>query len=127
MSANRQKGTSFETAILPWLRAIWPAARRTGSADYGGGDFEFTEDFLIEAKNQKELRLGPWMKQAQRAAQRNGKRFPVVIHKRRTFGPQGAYVTMSLEDWVAALLVAAGQELPPLLNPVSEKEEEVEL
>lgn len=109
MSKNKQKGTHFETSLVPFLQLLWPYAKRTGSADYGGGDFENTWPFLIEAKNRKDLRLGEWMKQVEAAAKRIKERsgitlFPVVIHKRRNFGSHRAYVTMPVESWLASVL-----------------------
>ena len=98
---------------------IWPRARRTGKG-FEGSDYVETDEFAIEAKNHKQMRLAQWVKQAQLAAKRENRRFPVVVHKRRMFGPQGAYVTMSLEDWIAMLAHERGIELPEDLYPVTE-------
>ena len=109
MSRNKQKGTSFETALVPFLRVLWPHARRTGSESLGSGDFAETWPFVIESKSRKELRLGEWMKQIEVAAERIRQRdgvtlFPVVIHKRRMFGAHRAYVTQPVETWILSLL-----------------------
>lgn len=104
MSKARAKGTSFETAILPWLKALWPDASRTGSKSFEAGDFERTGPYIIEAKNQKEMKLAAWVKQVTLAALRVGAWFPIVVHKRRMFGPQGSYVTMTLETFVKVIL-----------------------
>jgi len=109
MSKNKQKGTGFETALVPFLKVLWPSARRTGSESLGSGDFAETWPFLLEAKNRKELRLGEWMKQIEVAAERMRQKsgvvlFPAVIHKRRNFGAHRAYVTQPVETWILSLL-----------------------
>lgn len=112
MSKERAKGTSFESALVPFLRVLWPSARRTGSENYGAGDFANTWPFLIEAKNRKDMKLGEWVKQAEMACARLREQsgtilLPAVIHKRRFYGTHRAYVTMPLESWVASLINAA--------------------
>ena len=116
-------GADFERAILPWLKILWPRARRNGKG-FKGTDFSETEEFGIEAKKRKEMRLAAWVKQVQQDTANEQRRFPVVIHKRRMYGPQGAYVTMSLEDWVAMLATERGIELPEDLYPVSDEDTE---
>jgi len=122
----RQKGTRFETAIIPWLELIWPNVERTGSAAYSEGDFKNVEPFFLEAKNRKEMKLGSWVKQAHIGAEREDRAFPIVFHKRRMFGPSGAYTTMTIETFVKMMLWALQQdpeqwpqvdELPDPLNP----------
>ncbi len=99
MSKQRAKGTAFETALLPWLRQLWPPVRRTGSAAYGDGDFAETYPYLIEAKNHNHIDLAGFMDQAQTAAR--GKCLaPVLIVKRRGRPVYDSYVVMRLGDWV---------------------------
>ncbi len=114
------KGPVFERAILPWLAVLFPHVRRSGKG-FAGADYLHTGPFSIEAKNRKEMKLAAWVKQAQLDAEASGAKYPVVVHKRRFFGPQGAYVTMTLEDWVALVADLKGIELPEDLYPVSEK------
>lgn len=128
MSKQRAKGTKFETAIIPWLKVIWPNVVRTGSRDYGAGDYENTEDIIIEAKCRKDLRLAEWMKQVHNAVDRNrdkGARYGIVVHKRKFFGPQGAYVTVALEDFISILAKYRDIELPEDLYPVSDEDTDV--
>lgn len=116
---SNSKGASFENAILPWLKVLFPRVRRTGIG-FEGSDYSETGNFAIEAKNRKEMKLASWMKQTVLNAKRENRKYPVLIHKRRMFGPQGAYVTMPLEDWVKMLAEAKGIPLPTDLYPVTE-------
>lgn len=115
------KGAQFERDILPWLKVLFPDARRSGKG-FDGSDYINTGPFSIEAKCRKDMRLAAWMKQAVMDAERNGQEYPVVVHKRRFFGPQGAYVTMPLEVWVKMLANQKGIELPEDLYPVSDED-----
>lgn len=62
-NSSRQKGTVWEKEILEtWLWRIWPTAKRApnmGINDYG--DFINVDDWLVEAKNRKNIRLSDWV------------------------------------------------------------------
>lgn len=118
MATNR-KGASFERDILPWLQVLFPRIKRTG-VGHEGSDYHETGPFCIEAKCRKDMRLADWMKQVVLAKSNEGRRWAVVVHKRRMFGPQGAYVTMTLEEWVDMIAHLKGIEVPEDLAPVSE-------
>ena len=119
---TNRKGADFERDILPWIKVLWPKARRSG-VGFDGSDYINTDQASIEAKCRKDMRLGTWFKQAKVNAINEGKRWPVVIHKRRHFGAHQAYVSMTLEDWVEMLADARGIELPEDLYPVSEQDD----
>lgn len=123
MVKTNPKGANFERDIMPWLKVLFPYLRRS-SKGFEGSDYQRTGPFAIEAKCHKDMRLGQWMKQAQAQVVAEGKRWAVVVHKRRMFGPQGAYVTMSLEDWVEMVADIKGLELPDDLYPVSDEDEQ---
>lgn len=114
-------GGNFERAILPWLRVLFPHVRRSGKG-FEGADFINTPKFSIEAKARKAMKLAEWVKQSELDAKASGAKYPIVIHKRRFFGPQKAYVTMSLESWVEMLAAQQGIELPDDLYPVSDED-----
>lgn len=114
-----QKGRNFERDIIPWLAVLFPNVRRSGKG-FPGADYIRTGPFSIEAKNHAKMELGTWVKQAQTDADAEAKPYPVVVHKRRRYGTEQAYVTMVLEDWVQMLADLRGIELPEDLYPVSE-------
>ena len=119
-----QKGRTFERDLIPWLSVLFPKVRRSGKG-FPGADYIRTGPFSIEAKNRKKMELGPWMKQATLDKENEAKRYAVVIHKRRGFGTYGAYVTMTLEDWVQMLADAKGIEVPEDLSPVSDEDDDM--
>lgn len=97
----REKGTRWESKLLPVLRRAWPNAQRTGSRAYERGDFEYTDEYVIEAKDHKRITLADFMDQAKRAAERVGAgAIPVVIAKRRNKNVKQAYVIQELDDWI---------------------------
>ncbi len=97
MSAARQKGTSWESSIVNFLIESFPTARRTGSADFGGGDIVgISDDLVIEAKNVARYTLAEWVAQAEAAGERRGAWLPVVWAKRvGKSSPGDGYVIMS--------------------------------
>lgn len=113
------KANRFGLDVDPWIQAIWPRAQRKGRG-ITGCDYTDTGDVAIELKNHSRLRLGEWMKQVTLDAVREHRRFPVVIHKRRSYLAHEAYVTMTLETFITMLAEAKGIELPDDLVPVSE-------
>ena len=108
VSAQRAKGTRFETAILPWLQQLWPKAERTGSRDYAAGDFANTGWVVVEAKNQKRLDFNSWLKQAKAAGERLGK-LPIVIANRERKSIGESYVVMELDVFVRLLRTDNGE------------------
>lgn len=103
MSKQKQKGTSFETSLLPCLREYYPGAeRRPLSGNKDKGDFILPgADFALEAKNVKAMSLGAWIKEAEVEAENLGVPFGVVVHKRRgTTDPGQQYVTMTLRTFM---------------------------
>lgn len=96
----RQKGTLWESTILPVLQRVWKFAQRTGSRAYELGDFANTGRYVIEAKDHKTITLAAYMDQAKKAAARVPGGIPVVIVKRRRKNVLQAYVVMELGDWI---------------------------
>lgn len=117
MVQKNDKGRRWENETKPWIKAIWPRAQRNGIG-FVGSDFRETDDFAFECKNHSRMELSTWMNQAVLNAQRESRRFPVLLHKRRRYGPAGAYVTMRLGDWFKMVAELKGVTLPEdLVDP----------
>jgi len=102
MSKARQKGTSFETAIVNFLKENgFPEAERWGSLDMALGDIR-NMPIVLEAKNHKAMALSEWCTQAETSGKKANKLW-AVIHKRIRKGIAQSYVTMSLEQFVILL------------------------
>lgn len=102
MSKARQKGTSFETAIVNYLKENgFKDAERWGSLDMALGDIR-NVPMVLEAKNHKAMALADWCTQAETSGKKANKLW-AVIHKRARKGTSQSYVTLSLENFVALL------------------------
>jgi Holliday junction resolvase len=125
MNKAKQKGTSFETEIVNYLKKQgFRNARRnalTGSADTGDihgvmaqrGEF-FATELVIQCKNQRRFDLSGWLTAAKEQAFNHSVRrlsegvgaFPMLVVKRAGFGSANTgkhYVVMELEDAVSLL------------------------
>jgi hypothetical protein len=113
VSAARQKGTSWETSIVNFLAETFPQARRTGSADFGGGDIVGVNvDLVIEAKNVAKMALAEWVAQAEAAGDRRGAWLRVVWAKRvGKASPGDGYVIMSGHTFHRLLIELDGFEV----------------
>jgi len=113
VSAARQKGTSWESSIVNYLAESFPTARRTGSADFGGGDVVGVYvDLVIEAKNVQKIALAEWVAQAEAAGERRGAWLRVVWAKRvGKSSPGDGYVIMSGHTFHRLLIELDGYEV----------------
>lgn len=105
MSRNKDKGTSFETAICRYLRENgWPnVERRALNGNQDKGDIAGLP-VVVEAKNVSRLALAEWVEEARTEAANAGVRVGVVWFKRRgTTDPGKSYVLMTGADLVALL------------------------
>lgn len=103
MSASKQKGTAYETSLLPLLSEYYPGAhRRVLSGNKDKGDFVLPgAPYALEAKNVRAMSLGTWVDEAEVEAKNLGVPFGVVVHKRRgKTDPAKQFVTMSLEAFL---------------------------
>lgn len=103
MSKSKQKGTAFESSLLPLLEEYYPGAnRRPLSGNKDKGDFILPgADFALEAKNHKTMSLAEWVKEAEIEAQNLGVLHGVVVHKRRgVTDPRKQYVTLTLGSFL---------------------------
>lgn len=109
MSAAKQRGTSFETAVAGYLSAETGAeiVRRaqTGARDRGdlhGLKSAFGDRIVAELKNHNRLNLSGWIDEAAIEAGNDDAQIAVVIHKRRGRGATRMgeqYVSMTLADF----------------------------
>jgi len=103
MTASKDKGTAAETAVVRYLRDIWPAVeRRSLAGSQDRGDIAGLPGIVIEVKNEKRMTLAAYVEEAYREAMPS--EIAVVWHKRRGRGSPGEwYVTMDGAAFVALL------------------------
>ena len=106
MSAARQKGTKFETSLLPLIRKYYPDARRSplaGANDTGDFTIPGVTHFILQAKNRKRMVLSEWVDAAGIQAKRHHPdAVGVVVHKRLgTTDPAEQYVTLKFGDFLS--------------------------
>lgn len=117
----KQKGTSFETAVVRYLvdRGI-PAYRKvqTGKKDTGDIGIHGDDNFTIEAKNRKAYAFGEYVEQANKEAYHAGSPFGVAVVKRNGVGDVArSFAVMDLETLTDIML-----ELEALREEISELE-----
>jgi hypothetical protein len=99
---SKQKGAKFERKLASIFRDYgYTGARRT--AQYCGNTGDASDVvglplIHVEAKHAERMELYPWMAQAVRDAEANGKgELPAVFHKKNN---ADILVTMRLDDWM---------------------------
>lgn len=116
MSKERAKGTAWETACVDYLRTAFPTAKRTGSANYGGGDIDLHPSYIIECKSVQRIDLAAIVDQAETAAKRNAADFACAWIKRRgKTSPAEGYVVMSGAQllWLLSALIEVDEDGTP--------------
>lgn len=117
MSANKAKGTSYESQIRLFLNDNgFPNARRQvlhGSNDTGDieGIQSIHGSIILQCKNHKSMQLAEWLKQTKHQGEL-ASALPILVHKRKGSGIKSTgqqYVTMELDD-LLTLLKQAGYE-----------------
>ncbi len=114
MSAQRDKGTRWESAIVAYLRGEgFPYAERRGlSGAKDRGDLTGIPGVIVEAKSVARLDLSGWLDEAERERDNARADIGVVWIKRRGYqSPGRAYVLMTGDD-LAWLLRSAGYGEP---------------
>jgi hypothetical protein len=113
VSANRSKGTAFEAAVVAWLQGHgYPNAERralSGSKDRGDITGLGSTNWVLELKDCQAMSLAAWVDEAQVEKANAGAKYAAVIHKRRGKSVGGAYVTMTMEDFLASGRMAPRQ------------------
>lgn len=97
----KAKGTSFETAIVNYLREYGIECHRVVQNGWRDlGDIH-AGDWVLEAKNHKSIDLASFVDQAEREAGNADKPWFVAVVKRRGKNVSESYVVMPLREWVA--------------------------
>lgn len=117
MSRQKQKGTAFESAIVKYLqnRLCDDTIERralNGTADRGdiSGVTFCGQRMVIECKNEKQMRLADYVREAENEAKNDNAFYYAVVHKKRGTGistPETVrqqYVTMPLH--VLAIIIS---------------------
>jgi hypothetical protein len=105
VSRSRAKGTSFENDVVEFLQENgFPKAKRLPFAS-PLGDIKGTP-IVLEAKNQKTMKLPEWLEQATKSGSRAGF-IAAVVHKRARKNVSKAYVTMELDQFTQLLQAVA--------------------
>lgn len=110
MNRPRVKGTTWESAIVAFLRGRGAAhaERRALAGTSDRGDIAGIPGVVIEAKNCARLELGTWLAEAEAERRNDRARYGAVWIKRRgKTSPGDGYVVLS-GDQFAALLAEAG-------------------
>lgn len=110
MSREKQKGTSWETAIVNYLREVgWPhVERRATTGVLDRGDIAGLPDLVIEAKNAARVELAGWLDEATREAVNAKAAFGVVWFKRRGRRSPGCGFVLMSGNTFARLLHKGG-------------------
>lgn len=114
MSASKQRGTRWETALVGYLRdkGFVHAERRALTGNKDKGDLTGIPGVVIEAKSQARHSLAEWLDEAAVERDNANADLGVVWFKRRGHtSPAKGYVLMTGEDLVW-LLRSAGYGLP---------------
>lgn len=109
--ANKRKGTQWETDLVEYFRSKELISERLRlSGTYDEGDLWFLSKqvyFVVEAKNEKSFKPGPWMQEAvlerdnwKKRRKNSGKVVPLVIAKRRQSNVSKAFVIIQLDEFM---------------------------
>ena len=109
MSANKRKGSAWESAIVNYLTENGISARRvvqTGRLDQG--DIHAEPFTVVEAKNVAKIDLADFVRQANREAVNAGRDIGVAVVKRRNSNVKNAYAVTDLETFARILRMLKG-------------------
>lgn len=106
MSAAKQRGTAWETAIVTFLRdrGFPQVERRALNGAKDRGDIAGIPAVVIEAKAAKAITLGPWLDETETERDNDRASYGACWIKRRGHtNPGRAFVVMSGDDFVKLL------------------------
>ena len=109
--ANKRKGSQWETDLVEYFRSKELISERLRlSGTYDEGDLWFLSNkkyFVVEAKNEKGFKPGPWMQEAvlerdnwKKRRKHKDKVIPLVIAKRRQSNVSKAFVIIQLDEFM---------------------------
>jgi len=110
MSRNKQKGTSFETLVVEFLKhnGFRYAERRALTGVNDKGDITGTPGIVWECKNQKTMNLAGWLDETMIETANADADYGILVAKRKGKGNAAEqYAIMPLSKMVE-LLKAAG-------------------
>ena len=115
MSANKQRGTKWESAIVAFLRdkGFTYAERRALSGSRDLGDVTGIPGVVIEAKSQNRHSLSEWLNETEQERDNANADHGALWVKRTGYtSPGRAYVVMSGDDYVWLLRAAGYGDAP---------------
>jgi hypothetical protein len=114
VSRSRDKGTTWETAIINHLRAHGAphAERRALNGNRDRGDIAGIPGVVIEAKSAARIELAAWVDEAEVERVNDGAGIGVVWFKRRGKTSAGAGFVAMTGDTLLRLLAEAGYIKP---------------
>ncbi len=107
MSANKDRGSTFERAVVDYLRACgFPhAERRLAGAKADRGDIAGIPGLMIECKSQNRISLAEWVDEAECEKNNDRADIGVVWVKRKGKGSAGdGYIVMSGRQFIEILI-----------------------
>lgn len=103
-SANKKKGTAFESAVRDFANANGHKAFRPAQMGAGDiGDVHIDGRVCVQAKDTASHRFGEWLEDVEDQRARAGLAFGVVVAKRRRHSTGAAYAVTTLEQYLALL------------------------
>jgi len=116
MSKARAKGTAWETDVCQYLSVAFPHVKRTGSANFGGGDIDVAPGVVIECKSVARIDLASITDQVEEARRRNNADIAAAWIKRRGRSSAGfGYVVMTGDQftWMLSALIEVDEDGRP--------------
>lgn len=112
MSRQRAKGTAAESAVVDYLKPLFPyVERRVGNGTRDRGDLTGIPGVCVEVKNCARMELAQWVDEAEVERVNADAEIAACWHKRKgTTDPGRWYVTMTGETFRALLGEYAGVE-----------------
>lgn len=110
MSASRRKGTTWESAIVAFLRdnGVPHAERRALCGNKDRGDIAGIPGVAIEAKSAAKVELAAWVDEAEKERVNDNAEVGLVWIKRRGRTCPGSGFVILTGDQLVKLLAAAG-------------------
>lgn len=104
---SKAKGTSFETALVDFLKPMFPAVeRRALHGNTDKGDIAGIPDWTFEAKNRKKLGIGGALDEAITEARNAGTPYAVAIVKRPRKGDVAQAFAIMTTAQLASIIFA---------------------
>jgi hypothetical protein len=106
VSKSKQKGTAFESLVVPPIAETYPGTERrqlAGALDKGDLLVPCAP-FATECKNVAKMSLATWRAESEVEAVNAGLPYSIVVHKRKGKGaPEEQWVTTTLGDFLGII------------------------